>query len=104
MTMKPKLPHLKSIAVGVLILLTCYSTLPIHHPTRAVRAGTPVRRVSASVPALPATPELVLSQPLTLRWVYGSDRTTNFTPANDAKSIYLPLVDGTLVALNASDG
>ena len=54
--------------------------------------------------ALPTTPELVLSQPLTLRWVYGSDRTTNFTPATDGKSVYLPLSDGTLVALNAADG
>jgi outer membrane protein assembly factor BamB len=57
-----------------------------------------------AVPAFPSVPELVLSQPLTLRWVYGSDKTTNFTPATDGKSIYLPLADGTLVALNASDG
>ena len=60
--------------------------------------------LSWAVPVFPSTPELVLSQPLTLRWVYGSERTTNFTPATDAKSIYLPLSDGTLVALNASDG
>jgi outer membrane protein assembly factor BamB len=60
--------------------------------------------LSCAVPAFPRTPDLVLSQPLTLRWVYGSDRTTNFTPATDGKSIYLPLADGTLVALNASDG
>ena len=36
--------------------------------------------------------------------MYGSDKTTNFTPATDAKAIYLPLADGTLVALNVSDG
>lgn len=59
---------------------------------------------SWSSTAFPKPVELVLSQPLTLRWVYGSERTTNFTPATDAKSIYLPLADGTLVALNASDG
>lgn len=75
----------------MLLLLTCDSTLLNS-------------RVSASVPALPVIPELVLSQPLTLRWVYGKDKTTNFTPATDGKTIYLPLSDGTLVALNASDG
>src|SRR5687767_3673634 len=80
MTMQPKHPHLEFQIVCLLLLL------------------------SLAGPALPATPELVLSQPLTLRWVYGSERTTNFTPATDAKSVYLPLADGTLVALNASDG
>ena len=80
MTMQPKLPHLKSTTACFLLLL------------------------SLAVPVFPSTPELVLSHPLTLRWVYGSNRTTNFTPATDAKSIFLPLSDGTLVALNASDG
>lgn len=60
--------------------------------------------LSGSVPAFSKTPDLVLSQPLTLRWVYGSDRTTNFTPAVDENTIYLPLADGTVVALNAADG
>ena len=80
MTMHPKLPRLHFIIACVLLAL------------------------SWAVPAFPSTPELVLSQPLTLRWVYGKDKTTNFTPATDAKTIYLPLADGTLVALNASDG
>lgn len=57
----------------------------------------PSGRVSAAA-------ELVLSQPLSLRWVYGSNQTTNFTPAIDTNSIYVPLADGTLVALNAADG
>ena len=48
--------------------------------------------------------ELVLSQPLTLRWLYASDRTTNFTPPTDGTTIYLPLTEGTLVALNILDG
>lgn len=80
MSNHPTNPNLKSAILGLLLLFSWTST------------------------ALAKPVELVLSQPLTLRWVYGSDRTTNFTPATDAKSIYLPLADGTLVALNASDG
>lgn len=57
---------------------------------------------SATAFAKPA--ELVLSQPLALRWRYNSERTTNFTPATDGNTIYIPLSDGTLVALNVSDG
>jgi len=80
MMIYPTFPHLQ-IKVVCLLLVLC-----------------------SSVPAFRGTSELVLSQPLTLRWVYGSDRTTNFTPATDGKTIYLPLADGTLVALNAADG
>lgn len=80
MTMCPKLPRLQ-IKVASLFLVLFWA-----------------------VPTFPRTPELVLSQPLTLRWGYGSDKTTNFTPATDTKSIYLPLIDGTVVALNADDG
>lgn len=90
MTNHPTIPRLKSAILSLVLLLTCASTLPDG-------------RVSASTGfAQPA--ELVLSQPLSLRWVYGSDKTTNFTPATDEKSIYLPLIDGTMVALNAADG
>ncbi len=48
--------------------------------------------------------ELVLSNPLTLKWRYSSDQTSNFTPATDATSVYVPLADGTLVALDGRDG
>ena len=48
--------------------------------------------------------ELVLSNPLTLRWQYTSDQTSNFTPATDTATVYVPLADGTLVALDAGDG
>src|SRR5688572_5744846 len=96
MIMSSKLPRLQSIVLCFLILVSCAATAPSLTVGLLPRSH---RRLAVSKP-----PELVLSQPLTLRWVYGSDRTTNFTPANDAKSIYLPLVDGTLVALNASDG
>ncbi len=49
-------------------------------------------------------PPLALSQPLTLRWRYTSDQTTNFTPAQDGKTVFVPLAGGIMVALNVSDG
>jgi outer membrane protein assembly factor BamB len=51
-----------------------------------------------------ATDELVLSNPLTVKWRYTTDQTSNFTPATDAATVFVPLADGTLVALNGSDG
>jgi len=48
--------------------------------------------------------ELALSNPLTLKWRYRSDQTSNFTPATDTATVYVPLADGTLVALDGRDG
>lgn len=48
--------------------------------------------------------QVALSQPLTIRWQYDSDRTVNLTPATDGERIYLPLAEGTLVSLRATDG
>ncbi|MGB7924743.1 MAG: PQQ-binding-like beta-propeller repeat protein [Pyrinomonadaceae bacterium] len=48
--------------------------------------------------------QIALSQPLTIRWQYDSDRTVNLTPATDGERIYLPLAEGTLVSLRATDG
>src|SRR5215510_4214145 len=48
--------------------------------------------------------QIALSQPLTIKWRYDSNQTSNLTPAADGSLIYLPLVDGTLVSLNAADG
>jgi outer membrane protein assembly factor BamB len=45
-----------------------------------------------------------LSQPLTAKWLYPSDITTNLTPAADGAHIYLPLASGLLISLNAYDG
>jgi len=45
-----------------------------------------------------------LSQPMIMHWRYQSDRTTNLTPASDGKTIYLPLIEGVLVALSPADG
>ena len=49
-------------------------------------------------------PEILLSQPLTVRWRYESDVTLNLTPAFDNERIYLPLSGGIIVALKAKDG
>jgi outer membrane protein assembly factor BamB len=48
--------------------------------------------------------QIALSQPLTIRWQYDSDRTLNLTPATDGERIYLPLAEGILVSLRATDG
>ena len=48
--------------------------------------------------------DLILSQPLTVRWRYESSVTLNLTPAFDTERVYLPLAGGTIVALKAEDG
>src|SRR6185503_18526615 len=48
--------------------------------------------------------DIVLSDPLTVRWRYDSSSTLNLTPASDNERIYLPLAGGVLVALKAKDG
>jgi eukaryotic-like serine/threonine-protein kinase len=48
--------------------------------------------------------DVLLSQPLTVRWRYESAVTLNLTPAFDNERIYLPLAGGMIVALKASDG
>lgn len=48
--------------------------------------------------------DVLLSQPLTVRWRYESNLTLNLTPAFDKDRIYLPVAGGALVALNAKDG
>ncbi len=48
--------------------------------------------------------DVTLSQPLTIRWRYDSSFTLNLTPASDLDRIYLPLANGTIVALRAKDG
>src|ERR1700752_312800 len=50
-----------------------------------------------------AKSDVLLSQPLTVRWRYESS-VTNLTPAFDNERIYLPLSGGQLVALKAKDG
>ena len=55
-------------------------------------------------PRYPPSDLIALSQPLTVRWRYQSDRISNLTPASDKTTVFLPLSDGTLVALNAADG
>lgn len=47
---------------------------------------------------------VVLSQPLTLRWRYNSNLTLNLTPAFDEENVYLPLAGGIIVSLKARNG
>lgn len=51
-----------------------------------------------------ASADVILSQPLTVRWRYESSVTLNLTPAFDSERVYLPLAGGTIVALKAKDG
>ena len=48
--------------------------------------------------------QIALSQPLTIKWRYDCDQTSNLTPAADANLIYVPLAGGVLVSLNVADG
>ena len=52
----------------------------------------------------PAPSQIALAQPLIVKWRYQSDQISNLTPAADKTRVFLPLVGGTLVALNAADG
>ncbi len=45
-----------------------------------------------------------LSQPLTVAWRYQTDQATNFTPAADGETVFVPLSSGVMMALNAFDG
>lgn len=57
-----------------------------------------------TAPVASTAPEILLSQPLTVRWRYESNVTLNLTPAFDNERIYLPLAGGIIVALKAKDG
>ena len=56
------------------------------------------------LPTFAASSDVLLSQPLTVRWRYESNVTLNLTPAFDNERIYLPLAGGAIVALKAKDG
>ncbi len=48
--------------------------------------------------------QIALSQPLTIKWRYDCDQTSNLTPAADSNLIYVPLAGGVLVSLSVADG
>src|SRR6267378_6613583 len=52
----------------------------------------------------PTVSQVLLSQPLIIRWRYESSITLNLTPGFDRERIYLPLAGGTIVSLKARDG
>lgn len=47
---------------------------------------------------------LTLSQPLTVRWEFQTDRTINLTPAASDGFVYLPLTAGAMLSIRLSDG
>lgn len=51
-----------------------------------------------------AEAQIALSQPLTVKWLYPSDFTTNLTPAASGEHLYIPLSSGVLISLHAPDG
>jgi outer membrane protein assembly factor BamB len=55
-------------------------------------------------PAARLEGQFSLSQPLTVRWQYSTERTINLTPATVGDIVYLPLTEGTLLSLRAVDG
>ncbi|HEU0252969.1 MAG TPA: PQQ-binding-like beta-propeller repeat protein, partial [Pyrinomonadaceae bacterium] len=57
-----------------------------------------------ALPTFGTSTDVLLSQPLTIRWRYESSVTLNLTPAFDNERVYLPLAGGTIVALKAKDG
>jgi outer membrane protein assembly factor BamB len=56
-----------------------------------------------TIPTFGTGADVLLSQPLTVRWRYEST-VTNLTPAFDNERVYLPLAGGTIIALKAKDG
>lgn len=45
-----------------------------------------------------------LSRPIYVRWLFEAVEVTNFTPAADTERVYMPLSNGTVVAVRLSDG
>ena len=83
---------------------TTHKTWGVEHKRRTITAllllcATVLLEVSAF-----GKTDIVLSDPLTVRWRYDSSSTLNLTPASDNERIYLPLGGGVLVALKAKDG
>jgi outer membrane protein assembly factor BamB len=84
-----------------------FLTIPLRSLTyRALFTGFAFLFLMTGIPAAARYQEadLALSHPLTVKWRYASDQASNFTPATDEKTVFLPLAGGTLVALNLADG
>lgn len=45
-----------------------------------------------------------LSKPISVRWAYKTDGITNLTPAIDGERLYLPLTNGSVIAVALADG
>lgn len=75
-------------------------------PTGVVVAqstGTPAAASKSSVDAS-VSKGVSLSEPLVLNWRYDTPATVNLTPAFDDERVYLPLANGVIVSLQATNG
>ncbi|MFS8086832.1 MAG: PQQ-binding-like beta-propeller repeat protein [Acidobacteriota bacterium] len=77
---------------------------PVHLISKALASVLLVFSALALIAGPSTQAQTALSQPLIVKWRYESDRTTNLTPASDGKTVFLPLAEGMLVALNPADG
>lgn len=82
--------HVKPWKVISQLLCWCLLALSVTSIRPAVRYAAP--------------DQIALAQPLIVKWRYQSDDISNLTPAADKTTVFLPLLGGTLVALNAPDG
>ena len=73
-------------------------------PLLLICAGALALAACLPFPVMSADGPPALSQPLTQRWQYASEQTTNLTPATDGEQIYLPLTEGSLISLQANNG
>jgi outer membrane protein assembly factor BamB len=90
MNRDPVTSPVKSWMVISQLLCWCLLVLPAANIRPAVRHAAP--------------DQIALAQPLIVKWRYQSDEISNLTPAADKTTVFLPLLGGTLVALNAPDG
>jgi outer membrane protein assembly factor BamB len=60
--------------------------------------------IDASFFAGTSAPEIIFSNPLTVRWQFESKDTISSSPASNRENLYLPLSSGELVSLKVSDG
>lgn len=88
---------MKSISVPV-------TTRPWRRVSSVILPFIVLLTITQSVTSSVQLPQIALSQPLTVRWRYQSDQTSNFTPASDGATVYVPLGNGIMLALNVVDG
>jgi outer membrane protein assembly factor BamB len=80
----------KALVINLSILLTAFTCVSIRSSLAKLQTESNDR--------------IELSRPLTLQWEFISENTINLTPTTDGERIYLPLSQGFVVSLGATDG